>query len=86
MFDSEQLDRVLFGTTTLRDLLIYVVVAAVATWILRKIVIWIRGSGGGDYTVPGRCLSCHWEGNVSKYRGVCPRCGAKVKIVDPRRR
>ena len=86
MFDSEQLDRVLFGSTSLRELLIYVAVAAVATWILRKLILWIRGSGQGDYTVPGKCMSCRWEGKVSKYRGVCPKCGSKVRIVDPRRR
>ncbi len=86
MFESEQWDTVLFGNVTLRDLLIYVAVAVVGLWIVRKLVRWIFGSPGSGYTVPGKCVSCGWEGKVSKYKGVCPKCGSRAKIVDPRRR
>lgn len=45
--------------------------------ILRKL---FSGSKSAAYAVPGKCASCHWTGSVSKYRGVCPRCGSKVIV------
>ena len=86
MFESEQWDTILFGNVTLRELLIYVAVGVVGLWILRKLYILIFGSSRAEYTVPGRCMNCRWEGKVSKYKGVCPKCGSKVRIIDPRRK
>ncbi len=85
MFESEQWDTVLFGNVTLKQLLLYALVLLVGGWLLRKLYVLVFGAGKAEYTVQGRCMNCRWEGKVSKYQGVCPRCGSKVRIVDPRR-
>ncbi len=86
MFESEQWDRILFWDVTLRQFVIYVLVACAALWVLAKLYVRLFGSGKADYTVHGKCTSCRWEGKVSKYKAVCPRCGSQVRIGQPRSR
>jgi|GEM_PF-3205092 len=52
------------------------VVGVVAAVVLARKLF--SGTKPTPYAVPGKCPACHWIGSVSKYRGVCPRCGGKV--------
>ena len=36
-----------------------------------------RGSHG-DKLSQARCLVCKWEGNVSKYHRICPKCRNQI--------
>ncbi len=51
--------------------------------------VWIfRALFGGKKTDPHHlavvCDSCAWNGTVSRYKPVCPRCGNKVTLPGGR--
>lgn len=77
------LDTVLFGSTTVQDIIIYVVAAAVAIAILRRLYYMIAGGPKDTLSIPGRCPSCKWSGKVSKFKAVCPNCGSPVQPIKP---
>ena len=79
------MDEIIFGTMTFKEFLLYAAGAVVLLWVLKFLVRMIKGKPKSDFMVRARCMNCRWEGNVSKYKGVCPKCGNPVKILERRR-
>jgi predicted RNA-binding Zn-ribbon protein involved in translation (DUF1610 family) len=48
------------------------------------VLMWLGSTlmGGkdryADKVTPARCLQCKWEGKVSKYHRICPKCGNQI--------
>lgn len=45
--------------------------------VLKLIQKIMSGSGKSDQHISGGC-SCGWNGSVSKYKPVCPKCGTRL--------
>ncbi len=54
------------------------VAGVVGALIVLKLIGKIMSGGGkSDQFVAGAC-ACGWNGQMSKYRPVCPKCGSKL--------
>jgi len=72
------MDRIVFGEYTVQDLVILAIVLAgvfVLFGLLKKV---FSSSKKDKHTQQVRCAACGWQGTVSRYAGVCPKCGAKL--------
>jgi predicted RNA-binding Zn-ribbon protein involved in translation (DUF1610 family) len=67
-----------FGPFTLLQWLFVAGGAMVAMNVMGYVARTRRANEANDKAVPARCLSCHWEGKVSKYHRTCPKCGMNI--------
>ncbi len=52
--------------------------ALVVAWVAFRLARAILRRGGGPRHTRQAACSCGWRGAVSRYRPVCPRCGAHL--------
>lgn len=71
------MDQIVFGETTLRQLLIYGGVALGALVFLGFVARIFRRSKTPDQVQTVRC-PCGWQGRVSRLAGRCPKCNAPL--------
>ncbi len=52
--------------------------AAVALYVLVKLIRQILGGGRGAGTMAQNSCPCGWRGKASRYRPICPSCGRRL--------
>ncbi|MFL5320931.1 MAG: hypothetical protein ACJ790_14810 [Myxococcaceae bacterium] len=65
------------GFVALNRLIALAVVLLVVVVVVPRL---FRKGPTSTHLVPARCQKCGWTGSVSKYKPVCPSCGARIQI------
>lgn len=68
------LDAIVFGRTTVQDVLIYIGIAVAAIWLIGFIRKCFKTEEESSHHVTARCSACGWRGKVSRYVARCPKC------------
>jgi len=73
-------DMIVFGETTLRQLL-YISGAVIVGIILLRIVkkLFFKKKVSLQHTVYFICSQCDWEGQMSKFGTHCPKCNHPIE-------
>ncbi len=72
------LEMLVFGDFTLKDLLIYGGCAVGVIMLLSFIRKMFAGEKEDPHSQAARCQSCGWQGRVSVYAGRCPKCNVPL--------
>ncbi|QTA81008.1 Uncharacterized protein dnl_33290 [Desulfonema limicola] len=73
-----ELDTIVFGGFTLKDILIYGGLAVVILMILSFIKKLFTSKEPEKYTQAVKCAGCGWSGRVSEFAGRCPQCNSPL--------
>lgn len=68
------LDIIVFGEYTLKDVLIYGGGAVAVIMVLSFIKKLLTSKEPEKYTQVVQCKGCGWNGRVSEFAGRCPKC------------
>ncbi len=68
------MDKIVFSGYTVQDLLIAggVIVALLVVFKILKGLF--KKKETSEHVQVTRCKNCGWQGQISKYAGVCPKC------------
>lgn len=53
------------------------IVVALGAWVAFKILAPRKKEPGESIKVNVRCAKCNWQGIVSRYNRVCPKCASR---------
>jgi hypothetical protein len=73
-----ELGDIVFGNTTVQDLLIYIGIGVAAIWLFGFIRKFFRTEEESPHHRQVRCSACGWQGKVSRYAARCPKCNQPV--------
>lgn len=73
-----ELSDVVFGNTTVQDLLIYIAIFVAALWLIGFIRKFFKTEEDSPHHQTARCSACGWQGKVSRYVARCPKCNQPI--------
>ncbi len=71
-------DTVVFGTYTVKNILVYGGVAFAVLMLLAFIRKMFASEKTDRHSEVTQCESCGWHGRISVYAGRCPGCNAQL--------
>ena len=72
------LDMIVFGTYTVKDIVIYGGGAFAVLMVLGFIRKMFASEKPDKHSEVTQCESCGWHGRISVYAGRCPKCNAQL--------
>ena len=70
------LDQIIFGSWTLKHLIIAGAIVAASYWIIATIIKRFGKKDSKDFFLAVRCRDCGWTGRVSKFHATCRQCNS----------
>ncbi len=68
------LDTIVFGNYSIQDLIVYGGIAIGVLIVLTILKKLFTGKETSEHVQVTRCKNCGWQGQISRYAGVCPKC------------
>lgn len=72
------LETIVFGNYSVQDLIVYGGIAIGVVIFLVLLKKLFTGKETSEHVQVTRCASCGWQGQVSRYAGVCPKCNQPI--------
>lgn len=73
-----ELSDIVFGTTTVLDILIYIGIFVAAVWLIGLVRKFFKKEEESPHHRAARCSACGWQGKVSRYVARCPKCNQPI--------